>query len=278
MKKVIDCHTHLQTEALITEYFSKSEGYAISIKALDSLIGNGDQFYEATKKFKNVFICECIDAMLPIDKQLEKIKENLNKHQIIGIKIYLGYQAIFANDERLLKVYDFARDNNLSVVFHCGVGAENLNSEKEINYATCKPIAEIAKRYPTINFIASHFDYPNFQDCIKIILENKNIFTDISGTYENFDNIDYSILINDFINKLKPVILKNGLSKISDKVMFGTDYFGEGSGFDAIDEYKYTIIQLFGLKNYEKCLFDNCLKAYPKIKEYIKINNDEKTL
>lgn len=42
MANLIDCHTHLQTVNLIEEYFKKRKGYAIAIKALDSLIGNGD--------------------------------------------------------------------------------------------------------------------------------------------------------------------------------------------------------------------------------------------
>lgn len=104
---IIDCHTHLQSDKLIDEYFEKRDGYAIAIKALDSLIGNGDKFYEATQKYDYVFICECIDVVseISIENQLKKIEENLKKYKTIGIKIYLGYQAIFADDKRLFPVY-----------------------------------------------------------------------------------------------------------------------------------------------------------------------------
>ncbi len=263
----------MQTKKLIEEYFNKREGFAISIKALDSLIGNGDDFYSETKDDDRIFICECIDCLKPITPQLNKIKNNLNKYKIIGIKIYLGYQPIFANDKKLFEVYDFAKKQGLSVVFHCGVGAENLKSEKNINYASCVPVGEIAKLYPETNFIVSHFDYPHLDDCLNVILNNKNVFTDISGEYENFNNLDYSILMKDFITKLNNAMSKYDKSQIAQKVMFGTDYFGIGSGFEAVEEYIETAKILFGEQNLENILFNNVLKAYPALQKYLFLDN-----
>lgn len=266
--RIIDCHTHLQTPELVEEYFKNRSGYAISIKALDSLIGNGNNFYKVAK-FKNIFICECIDITKSIFNQLNEIKNNIKKYKIIGIKIYLGYQPIFANDDRLIPVYNFAQENNLSIVYHCGVGADNLDYDTK--HSSSLPIEQVAKQFPTVNFIASHFDYPNFENCAKIVCRNKNIFTDISGEYENFDNKNYSELIIDFENKISKTINKYGKDILSKKVMFGTDYFGIGSGFDAVEEYVKTCKDLFGDENMQDCLFNNCLNAYPKIKDFLTI-------
>ena len=278
MNKIIDCHTHLQTKELIDEYFEKRKGYAISIKALDSLIGNGDDFYKATKDYKNIFICECIDALEDINPQLKQIKENLKKYRIVGIKIYLGYQPIFADDEKLFPVYDFAKKYGLSVLFHCGVGAQELESYSEENSSSSIPVGKIAKLYPTVNFIASHFDSPNLQDCAKVVMENENVFTDISGEYENLNNLSYKELMNIYFDHMIPIIKLYGKNNLAKKVMFGTDYFGKGSGFDAIEEYIETIKILFGKENIEDCLYNNCLKAYPKIKDYINENYENQTL
>ena len=65
----------------------KRNGYAIAIKALDSLIGNRNEFYTATNKFNHIFICECIDIFESIDNQIKLIKKHLSKYNIIGIKI-----------------------------------------------------------------------------------------------------------------------------------------------------------------------------------------------
>lgn len=291
--KRIDCHTHLQTKSLIDEYFANSsraerereressiDYYAIAIKALDSLIGNGDDFYDAVKDYKNVFICECIDAFsdVSIERQLEKIEENLKKYQTIGVKIYLGYQPIFADDPKLFPVYKFCEKHSLSAVFHCGVGASNLYSDQSKNYASSAPIGRVAKMFPNVNFIASHFDWPNFDDCLKAITENPNVFTDISGEYENFENKPYSELIKMFVGQLSPHLKNYNKQEVAKKVMFGTDYFGEGSGFEAIEEYVQTLEILFGKEYEADYLFNTCARAYPKIKEYILKNKkvDEK--
>ncbi len=209
IKQIIDCHTHLQTENLINEYFANREGYAIAIKSLDFLISNGDDSYTATIKYNNIFICECIDVLKPISQQLQLIKKYSNKFRTIGIKIYLGYQPVMSDDSKLFPIYEFAKENNLSIVFHCGVGTENLD---KANYkkASCLPIENVARMYPEVNFIASHFDYPNFDDCANIVCNNNNIFTNISGAYENFDNKPYNQLINEFVTNIKPTIDKFG--------------------------------------------------------------------
>ncbi len=271
MKNIIDCHTHLQTNKLAKEYFSNRSGFAIVIKALDSLIGNGNQIYKTIEKFDNLFLCECIDAFSnnSIESQLEKIEKKLKKNRVIGIKIYLGYQPIFADDERLFPVYQFAKAHNLSIVLHCGVLAENFKNDEQINYSSSLNVGKIAKLFPTVNFIVSHFDYPNFEDCIEVVLENKNVFTDISGQYENMDNEPYDKLVNTFIEEISTALQGHDKSKIVNKVMFGTDYFGKGSGFDVVEEYIVTLDILFGKENQNLYLYENCLRAYPKIKEFI---------
>lgn len=271
MRKIIDCHTHLQSKELVDEYFKNRKGYAITLKALDNLIGNGDAIY-IVNKFDNIFLCECIDAFsnTSIEDQLCEIKKKLSKYKIIGIKIYLGYQPIFANDKKLLPVYKFCEENDLTAVFHCGVCAENLKCEKGKNYSSCLPIGEVAKKFPKLNFVVSHFDYPNFEDCLKVITENHNVFTDISGEYENFNGLPYLDLINDFVSKINSAINKYNIEDIIGKIMFGTDYFGIGSGFDAVEEYIETLYQLFPKKYENLFLYENCLKAYPKLSKYIR--------
>lgn len=267
---IIDCHTHIQTKELAEEYFKNRTGYAITMKALDTLIGNGNQVYEM-QEFNNIFLCECIDVFSneTIEAQLLRIEANLKKYKIIGIKIYLGYQPIFADDSKLIPVYQFCKKHKLSAVFHCGVYAENLNGYKTKDYSSCVPVGKIAKMFPEVNFIISHFDYPNFEDCLNVLTNTDNVFTDISGTYENFNNVPYNELINKFVMDIKPYLNKFNQSEMVNKIMFGTDYFGVGSGFDAVEEYIETLNILFS-KQYEHLyLFENCLNAYPKLREYI---------
>lgn len=127
MKK-FDCHTHLQTQELIDEYFSMYDvDYAIAIEALNraGAIGYNVDFWNLFKnKNHNVVQLACIDVEKDIAKQLKEIAKRIKDgYRIVGLKIYLGYQSIFADDPKLFAVYDFAAQNNLSVCYHCGMVA-----------------------------------------------------------------------------------------------------------------------------------------------------------
>lgn len=104
--------------------------------------------------------------------------------------------------------------------------AENLESDTTENYSSCLPVANVAKKYPKLNFIVSHFDYTNLTDCAKLVLTHRNIYTDISGTYENLHNEDYNDLMNDFVFQFKDIFKCCNKRKLSKKVMFGTDFYG----------------------------------------------------
>lgn len=259
--RIIDCHTHLQTKELINEYFELNEqGYAISIRALDSLIGNGLKFFDEIKDENRIFVCDCIDAEIDISRQLLEIEARLKEYNIVGIKIYTGYQSVFANDKKFYPIYDFAKKYGLSIVYHCGIGAESLKNY-ELNYASSVHVGKVAKEYPSVNFICSHFDYPNFEDCAKVVAENKNVYTDISGAYEG-SSLDMKT-IDIFVDQLSKVIAK--YPTVIDKTMFGTDYFGKDTDFGFFDEYIITVQKLFKKFNQSAILFDNCIKAYPKL-------------
>lgn len=276
MKKynVIDCHTHLQTQPLIEEYFKKRKGYAIAIKALDSLIGNGNIFYDATKNCKNIFTCECIDALLPIKPQLDLIKSHLTApYQVVGIKIYLGYQPIFADDEKLYPVYQFAQDNGLSVVFHCGVVSNQEKSSTYQKYTNCLSVDKVAVDFPQVNFIISHFDVPNFYQCATIVQKNDNVFTDISGIFERIDDMNLKAMMKQLEKDVSACY--HYFSGLNRKVMFGTDFFGAEAGFDIVEEYQVVLKKVFGKKNLNNVLFENCTNAYPKIKTFLSTTTKE---
>ncbi len=268
--KIIDCHTHLQTKELINEY-NLNGNYAISIKALKSLIGNGNKFYRAVNDFDNIFIVECIDANKSIRKQLNKIEKRLKRiNKIVGIKIYLGYQSIYANDEKLYPIYYFALKHNLTIVFHCGVGSENLKDGFGSAYADASKIEDVAKYFPSVKFVASHFNEPDFESCANLVLNYDNVFTDISGGLENVTNKPSDIVVAEYVNKIEPLIKKYKDTNLYKKVMFGTDFFGAASGFGFKDEYVLVLKKLFKKECMDNLLFINCLNAYPKIKQIIK--------
>lgn len=269
--KVIDCHTHIQTKQKINDYFSTNKfvNYAICMKALDSLIGNKDKIYESIAHDKRIFLLECIDVDKDIKSQLKEIQKKLkdNAYQIIGIKIYLGYQFIYPDDRKLYEVYKFAEKNSLTITFHCGMVDSDNNYKSYIEYSNCLGVDKICVDFPKVNFVISHFNVPDFDTCVEVVVKNDNCFTDISGIFERTKYFNLKKISKQLIVDIKRLQAYNPILK--EKVMFGTDFFGLDTNYDIVKTYKDCLVKIFGNKEKQKVLYENCVRAYPKIKDFL---------
>lgn len=98
-------------------------------------------------------MCPCIDIKQPIEPQLAALEPDLDRHKVVGLKIYLSYQAGRANDPKLDPVYAFAQRHQLSVTFHTGLCSLVLPSDQDLEGSSARYIAQAAERYPDVNFI-----------------------------------------------------------------------------------------------------------------------------
>ena len=73
------------------------------------------------------------------------------------------------------------------------------------------------------------------------------------------NNEPYENMVKSTIDKFETAFKNQDINKILKKTMFGTDYFGIGSGFDAVDEYIYTLDTLFRKENQKLYLYKTCL-------------------
>lgn len=263
----IDCHCHIVNRKIRDQYFDRTQNYAIVMQFLDKFRVDGmeNDVYNTVASDKRLFLCPCIDRGKPIQPQLEAIEQNLEHYQIVGIKIYLTYQAGRADDEELLCVYEFAAQHNLSVTFHGGSCALILPSDNDLAGSNAIYIKNIADRFPTVNFIVAHMDDPRYKECIKIVHNTPNMFTDFSGAYEpgtpEGESIAWAIDTFGAAIHQYPDMYK--------KILYGTD-FCPPINLSAIDEYDYTIEKLFKPCEFEDIYFNNCLRAFPRLKNYIK--------
>ena len=109
--KKIDCHTHIVNENIKREYFLNTDGFALVMPFIDKFKANSppDDSYETVKNDSRLFLCPSIDISGDIPQQLADIEEKLSSYRIVGLKIYLTYQAGRADDECLMCVYEFAK-------------------------------------------------------------------------------------------------------------------------------------------------------------------------
>jgi len=259
---IIDCHLHALTKEEFDLYMKSAiANRFINIRGLfiDEMLDPYD--FEEFVDNIDMYFLDSVD-LNDIDNELEKIKEDMVKYpRILGIKIYLGYQKYYANDDKIDKVAEFASKNCLSVTFHCGEIYDDDGKSSYSPYSDAKFIEELAIKYPDVNFIASHLNWPNFDSLFYMCNKYDNVYTCFSGCNDG-ENIDQrnkqNILISDIINKYLSLY-----PDVKNKIMYGTDFFAVSDEYNDVSSY-IEIIDLLHITHEEKLaiLYENACKAY----------------
>lgn len=262
--KKIDCHTHIYNEQIRAEYFARTKGYAIVMQLPERILPNPD-CAQTVVSDPHLFLCPCIDLKQPIPPQLEQIEPNLEKHKVVGLKIYLTYQKGRANDAALLPVYEFAQKHGLSVTFHTGLCSLVLPSDEDMEGSSARYIGEVAEKFPDVNFVIAHMDDPRFTECIRIVSQRENLFTDFSGAYETGtkEGGDVAGAIATFAAAIHS---QPGMAR---KILYGTD-FCPPINLAQLEEYDRSIDEIFPEKDFDDIYYKNCLRAFPRLKKFLK--------
>lgn len=262
----IDCHTHLVNDPIREDYFSKTDGYAIVMQFIDAFTANAppNDAYQTVRGDDRLFLCPAIDLKKEIAPQLVEIGSHLADTRIVGLKIYLTYQSGRADDRRLWPVYEFAAKHGLSVTYHTGSCSLVLPTDNDMEGSNAKYIKTVAEAFPTVNFIIAHMDDPRFDDCIRIVHERDNLFTDFSGAYEpgTKEGADMDWAIRTFAKAI------HQYPDTYRKILYGTD-FCPPINLSALAEYDTTIAGIFAPEEREHIYYKNALRAFPKVKEYL---------
>ena len=259
---IVDCHMHTLTKKEFNLYKKTAcANKYINIRGLyiDEMLDPYD--FEEFVDNGDMYFIDSVD-LDDINNELNKIEMDLNKYpRIIAIKIYLGYQKYYANDEKIYKVAEFANNHNLSVTFHCGEIYDDNGKSSYSPYSDAKYIEDLAIKYPNVNFIASHINWPNFDNLFYLCHKYNNVYTCFSGCNDgetleerNKQNIMISDVLNKYI-KLYPNIKK--------KIMYGTDFFAISDEYSDVSSY-IKILDLLEITKQEKedILYNNVCKAY----------------
>lgn len=262
-EKKIDCHTHIVSKKIRDEYFGKTSGYALVMQFPESIMKN-EECLETVESDNRLFLNPCVDLQHEIPPQLNAIQKILQSHRVVGLKIYLSYQSARACDKRLYPIYEFAAKNGLSVTFHTGLCSLVLPSDNDIDGSAAKYVEKAAIDFPQVNFIIAHMDDPRFEECIRIVSAHDNLFTDFSGAYETGtkegSDVDGAVAVFGAAIKSQP--------GTEHKILYGTD-FCPPINLSQLDEYDYSIEKIFQREHFPLIYYKNCLRAFPKLKNYI---------
>ena len=263
----IDCHCHIVNESIRRAYFEKTDGYAVVMDFIDKFIGHAppSDAFATVMGDERLFLCPAVDISEAIEPQLAVIEAMLPNDRIVGIKIYLTYQAGRADDPKLYPVYAFAEKHRLSVTYHTGSCSLVLPTDNDMAGSDAVYVQRVAKAFPTVNFIVAHMDDPRYDACIRIVHEQENMFTDFSGAYEpgTHEGSDMAWAIETFAKAI------HRYPDTYRKILYGTD-FCPPIDLSAVEEYDVTIAALFAPQQRAAVYFENCLRAFPKIQEYLK--------
>ncbi len=260
----LDCHTHILTPAIRDEYFSRTDGAALVMQLPDAVLPCPDVIPTVLSDSR-LFFCPALDLAAPLPPQLDALEPHLDEWRVVGLKIYTSYQKGHADEPRLDPVYEFAAAHRLAVTFHTGLCSLVLPTANDLEGSSVRHIEKAAERFPDVSFIAAHMDDPHFDACMEIVCRHANLFTDFSGAYETGtkEAADIDAAVARFAHAI------HARPDGARHILYGTD-FCPPIHLGQLDEYDYTIEKIFSPADFDAVYHENCLRAFPRLRDYLK--------
>jgi uncharacterized protein len=204
---------------------------------------------ELTKDHDNIFLLGSPQIIQRGSSEIEKYQDLLKKGSIKGIKFYLGHESYFPTDERCLPYYELCQELDAPVLFHTG---ENSNDSKTAKWNDPKYIVEVAKQYPKLKVIITHYYWPKLEYCYEITKNSPNIYFETAGLADR-EVIEKS----GGIEKVREILTKT-INDRPDQALFGSDW-----PMGKIEDH-VKLIESLGISQAlkEKVFSKNAIKTY----------------
>lgn len=181
---------------------------------IDLVLEHGLKIVKDTKALS---ILGSIDILNYKKTDLDRLDELLRKREIIGIKLYPGYQYFYPGNEKCHPIYKLCLKYDVPVIFHSG-DTISYSNDAQIKYSHPLHIDEVAATFNDLKIVIAHLGNPWLIDCAEILYKNKNVYADLSGLIEggNFNN-DYGKVMR---QRIKELIAYSSPRKL----LYGTDW------------------------------------------------------
>ena len=267
----IDSYTHIVNKDILTQYnhAPSHSDYAIIMEFSPYFATSDieDDAWKVCGHNNQLFLCPSIDLTKNIPEQLQVIGKKLRirpECHVIGLVIYLSSFSIKADADKMLSIYNFAKEHSLSVVFHTGLPSVHFNADATNNDSYIPDICKIAKQYPAVNFIVAQMDHPRFAKCLQLIHEIPNIFTCFNGVFTPDKRIGKS---SDAIFRALSLATMQ-YSNIYKQMLYGTSFCPPYEA-NEIAKYDAAIETLFTHEQTTEIYWKNALRAFPKLARYL---------
>lgn len=282
--KIIDAHMHLSnikefhhtaqnlsfvnysTEGILKEY--KDAGVVLGIgMGLTETDGLGFPDPEAVTPMgldleesipSNIMYCAGVNPYTLNENTLINLEMELQKPNVVGIKIYLGYYPFYAYDKVYDPVYTLAEKYDMPVVFHTG---DTYSERGLIKYSHPLTLDEVAVMHRKVRFMMAHLGDPWVLTGAEVVYKNSNMYADLSGLLVGTEQ-EFKMKLNSrFFDHLKHAL---EFCDHYERLLFGTDW-----PLAPIKTYIDFIKSLIPEKHYDDVFFHNALKVFPKIKNHL---------
>ncbi len=130
-----------------------------------------------------------------------------------GLKLHPTMQAFEPGDERFYPLWDLAQDLGLALLFHtgtCGIGAGTPGAGgTKIRYSHPGFLDAVGADFPGVTWIAAHFGWPWFMECLAIALHKSNVWIELSGWAPKY---------------LPKEVAREAGKRLNERTLFGSDY------------------------------------------------------
>lgn len=192
------------------------------------------------------------------EEALLRLEDELQKPNVVGVKIYLGYYPFYAYDEVYEPVYRLAEKYGLAVVFHTG---DTYSERGLLKYAHPLTIDEVAVKFRNVKFMMAHFGDPWTLTGAEIIYKNSNVYADLSGLIVGTEKELKASSEGRFLDHLRHALV---YANSYDKLLFGTDW-----PLVPVDPYIEFIKNLIPAEHHKDVFYNTAIKVFPKIKPFL---------
>ncbi len=207
---------------------------------------------------EQIVYCPGINPYDLSQDSIETLELELQKPNVVGIKIYLGYYPFYAYDEVYEPIYKLAEKYQLPVVFHTG---DTYSERGLLKYSHPLTIDEVAVKYRKVTFMMAHFGDPWTLTGAEIIYKNSNVYADLSGLIVGTEKELTKFSEGRFLDHLRHAL---EFADSYDKLLFGSDW-----PLVPVGPYIQFIKNLIPEQHYEDVFYKTALKVFPKIKPFL---------
>ena len=145
---------------------------------------------------------------------IDKLAGLAETGEIIGIKLYPGFELFYPDDESCHPVYELCTAYDMPVVYHSG---ETMDEPWREKYNHPYEIAKVAERFATLKIVVAHFSEPHLVACRDVLQDYPNVHADISG-------LAYPDVVARLGKAAIASILGEMVTQQPEKVLFGIDW------------------------------------------------------